>query len=121
MRSESLSLIFLGEARLLSGRIEEASALARRALALTRARSERGYEGWALRLLSDAAGGHAPLDAEASYRGALALAKELGMTPLRAHCHLGRGRLRRRIGDHDRARADLGAAVRLFRSTEMSP
>ena len=31
--------------------------------------------------------------AEAHYRQALALAEELGMRPLQAHCHLGLGRL----------------------------
>ena len=37
-------------------------------------------------------------DAEDDYRGALALAGELGMRPLVAHCHLGLGKLYRRTG-----------------------
>lgn len=121
MHSESLSLILLGEAQRMSGRIGQAEALAQRAIALSRARGERGYEGWALRLLAEATGGRAPAAAERSYAGALALAEELGMVPLAAHCHLGRGRLRRRLGDHDRARADLSASTHLFRARTMSP
>jgi tetratricopeptide (TPR) repeat protein len=121
MQSTSLSLIFLGEAKLMGGCIEEAQALAESALALTRARGERGYEGWALRLFADAASAEAPADAEALYDRALARAEELGMLPLQAHCHLGRGRLWYRIGDRERARADVSASVQLFRSTAMSP
>ena len=43
-----------------------------------------------------------PLDigkAENHYRQALALAEELGMRPLIAHCHVGLGKLYRRTGD----------------------
>ncbi len=120
IHSESPSLVFLAEAQLLSGRIEEAQALAQRAIGLTRQRGERGYEAWALRLLADTACGEGPAEAEILYHDALALAEELGMVPLRAHCHLGRGRHRHRVGDHDRARVDLSAAVDLFRSTAMS-
>ena len=42
--------------------------------------------------------------AEASYRQALALAEELGMRPLQAHCHLGLGTLYARIGRREQAR-----------------
>jgi tetratricopeptide (TPR) repeat protein len=120
MHSESLALIFLGEAELISGCIEEAQTLAHRAITLTRARSERGYEAWALRLQADAACRDAPVDAETAYRAALARAEELAMIPLQAHCHLGRGRLRRLLGDRERARDDVSAAVHLFRRADMS-
>ena len=45
----------LGEAQLLAGRLEEAHALAERALALARTHQERGYQAYALRLLGDIA------------------------------------------------------------------
>ena len=41
--------------------------------------------------------------AEGHYREALALATELGMRPLVAHCHLGLGKLYRRTGDGAKA------------------
>jgi tetratricopeptide (TPR) repeat protein len=120
MHSESASVVFLAEAQLLSGRSADAQTLAQRAIALTRERGERGYQAWALRLLAETACRDMPADAEVSYQDALVLAEDLGMIPLQAHCRLGRGRLRRRIGDHDRARADLSACVDLFRSRDMS-
>ena len=86
----------LGEAHLLAGRLEEAHALAERALALARAHQERGHQAYALRLLGEIAARREPPEseqAEAYYRQALALAEELGMRPLLAHCHLGLGTL----------------------------
>jgi hypothetical protein len=58
--------------------------------------------------------------AEAHYRQALALANELGMRPLQAHCHLGLGRLYLRAGQLERARLELSAAIRLYRAMEMT-
>jgi len=120
LHSASGSLLLLGEAQLLNGCVEEARSLALRAVGITRARSERGYEGWALRLLGAAAPPDSPFEAETAYGHALARAEELGMLPLRARCHLERGRLRRRLGDHERAHADLSTAANLFRRMAMS-
>jgi sugar phosphate isomerase/epimerase len=80
----------------LAGSLEEAHALAERALALARAHQERGHQAYALRLLGDIAAHRDPPEseqAEAHYRQALDLAEELGMRPLQAHCHLGLGTL----------------------------
>ena len=93
---QALCRLSLGEAQLLADRPEEAHTLAERALALAREHQERGHEAYALRLLGDIAAQRDPLErdqAEAYYRQALALAKELGMRPLLAHCHLGLGML----------------------------
>lgn len=120
MRSESSLVVLLGEAELLAGHRAEARALAERALALTRARSERGIEGWALRLQADSLGCDAPGEADTAYASALARAQELCMEPLEAHCYLGRGRLRHQLGADDQARVDLSAAVQRFRSKQMS-
>ncbi|MGH9363196.1 MAG: adenylate cyclase, partial [Thermoanaerobaculia bacterium] len=119
------SSLFVGrfaEASLRCGRPEEAPALAGQALMLARERGERGYEAWALRAVADAFAHPDALDAESAeghYRLALALAEELGMRPLRAHCHLGLGRLlgrTRRLAD---ARAHLAAATTAYRELDM--
>ena len=57
--------------------------------------------------------------AEVSYRQALALADELGMRPLQAHCHLGLGTLYATTGQHEQARAALSTAIALYRGMEM--
>ena len=119
-RSVSLSL---GEAHLLAGRLEEAHALAERALALAREHQERGNQAYALRLLGDIAAHRDPPDvdqAEAHYRQALALAEELGMRPLQAHCHRGLGTLYATIGQQEQARAELSAAIVLYRAMDMT-
>jgi tetratricopeptide (TPR) repeat protein len=113
----------LGEAHLLAGRLEDAHALAERALALARQHQERGQQVYALRLLGDIAARRDPLDielAEAHYRQALTLADELGMRPLQAHCHRGLGMLYATIGQQEQARAELSAAIRLYRAMDMT-
>ena len=94
--SEALCRLSLGEAQMLAGGLEEAHALVEQALALTHAHQERGNEAYALRLLGAIAARRDPPDidvAEAHYQHALALAEELGMRPLQAHCHRGLGTL----------------------------
>ena len=54
------------------------------------------------------------------YCQALALATNLGMRPLVAHCHLGLGRLYRRTGKPDQAREHLTAATTMYREMEMT-
>jgi len=101
----------------------EAQALAERTLALARAHQERGHEAYALRLLGDIAAHRNPPESEqveTHYRQAVALAEELGMRPLVAHCHLGLGTLYRRIGRLAEARAALPTAIDLYRTMEMS-
>jgi hypothetical protein len=51
---------------------------------------------------------------------ALALADDLGMRPLVAHCHLGLGKLYARIGCRAEAHTDLSAAIELYRAMEMT-
>jgi class 3 adenylate cyclase/tetratricopeptide (TPR) repeat protein len=113
----------LGMGYLLAGRLEDALLLAQRALALTRAHGERGYQAYALRLLGDIHAQRQPPDiapAETHYRDALALAEELGMRPLQAHCHLGLGTLYARAGQQEQARAELATAVEVYRALEMT-
>jgi tetratricopeptide (TPR) repeat protein len=120
---QSLSIAQLGEAYLLAGRIEDAMQHAGRALELSRAHKERGHQAWALRLLGEI---HSHWDppaveqAEASYQLALALAEELGMRPLQAHCHLGLGTLYAKIRQWEQARTELSLAIELYRAMEMT-
>jgi class 3 adenylate cyclase/tetratricopeptide (TPR) repeat protein len=119
---QALCSLPLGEAHLLAGHLEEAHALAERALAQAREHQERGHEAYALRLLGEIAAGREPPErdqAEAHYRQALALAEELGMRPLQAHCHRGLGTLYQTIGRLDQARAELSTAIDLYRTMDM--
>jgi tetratricopeptide (TPR) repeat protein len=113
----------LGKAQLLAGRLEEAHTLAQHTLRLARERQERGHQAYALRLLGGIAAWSEPPEseqAEAHYRQALALADELGMRPLVAHCHLGIGKLCTKVGRRTAARIDLSAAVELYRAMQMT-
>ena len=119
----SLSMVWLAEGYLLSGRLADASALAERALQLSRMHKERGHEAWALKLLGDVALGHNPPNtqqAESYYRHASAVSLELGMRPLRAHCHLSLGELYAQIDERDKAQKELLTAIDLYRSMEMT-
>jgi transcriptional regulator with AAA-type ATPase domain/tetratricopeptide (TPR) repeat protein len=113
----------LGEALVVDGRLEDAHATAEQALALTREHQERGHEAYALRLLGDIAARHNPPEAEqaeAYYRQALALADELGMRPLVAHCHRSLGMLYSQTGQQAQAHAELTVAIALYRVLEMT-
>ena len=120
---ETLCRLSLGGAYLVAGHPEEAHALAEHTLALAREHQERGHQAYALRLLGEIAARGDLLESDQSgdyYRQALALAEELGMRPLVAHCHLGLGKLYAKIGRHAKARAELSAAVELYRAMEMT-
>jgi tetratricopeptide (TPR) repeat protein len=58
--------------------------------------------------------------AAAHYRQALALAEELGMRPLLAHCHRGLGTLYLKTGQQEQARAELSTAITLYRAMDMT-
>ena len=98
------------------GRIVEAREQAEQALALARAHQQRGWEAWGLKLLGDVHA-DAPRETEQAgdtYRQALALATELGMRPLVAHCHVGLGRLHARTGQPVEARQHLASATTMY-------
>jgi len=119
----SLSMVWLGEGYLLSGRLADASNLAERALQLSRTHKERGHEAWALKLLGDVALGHNPprtQQAESYYRHASAVSLELGMRPLRAHCHLSLGELYTQMDQSVKAQKELLTAIDLYRSMDMT-
>ena len=120
---ETLCRLALGEAYLWESHLEEAQALAERALELARAPQERGNEGYALRLLGAIAARCAPPEAAPAashYQQALALAEELGMRPLQAHCRRGVGMLYAQFGQREQARTALATAIDLYRAMEMT-
>jgi tetratricopeptide (TPR) repeat protein len=119
----SISVVQLGEAYLLADQVEDARACADRAVRLARERGERGHEAWALRLLGEVASHQnrpSVATAEAQYGAAMALAYELGMRPLVAHCHRGLGTLYGKVGRQDHARAELSTAIDLYRTMDMT-
>jgi len=54
------------------------------------------------------------------YRQALALAEDLDLRPLQAHCHSGLGTLYTRADRADQARSALSAAVDRYRAMDMT-
>jgi class 3 adenylate cyclase/tetratricopeptide (TPR) repeat protein len=115
--------VWLSEAYLHLGRLDEALALAVRGLELCRAHARQGEQAWALRLLGEIHAHRQPPEAElaeTSYREALTLAEALGMRPLQAHCHRGLGMLYDTTGQRQQARAALTAAIDLYRDMDMT-
>jgi tetratricopeptide (TPR) repeat protein len=112
----------LGGAYLLDGRLADATRIAQEGLAAARQRGARGEEGHVLRLLGNIAAHPDRFEAdtaEAHYRQALALAEELGLRPLLAHCHFGLGKLNRRTGKREQAREHLTIAITMYREMDM--
>jgi predicted ATPase/class 3 adenylate cyclase len=114
---------WLAEACLLAGERQQAIDHAERALHLARERGEHGREAYALRLRAGIAATVDPPEVEQAqtyYQQALALATELGMRPLAAHCHLGLGTLYQRVGRDEHAQAELATAAAMYRAMEMT-
>ncbi len=115
-------LVHLGEAYLLAGRLEDAPDMARQSLMLAKERGHRGSEAWALRLLGEIALHDNRLDvatAQAHFGNAVALASELGMRPLVAHCHFGLGQLYHRAGKREQVHEPLTTATTMYREMNM--
>ena len=120
--AQTLFLVYLGEAYVLADRLEDALELAGRALTLARERGQRGYEASALRLLGEIASHRDSPEVETAedyYRQAFALADELGMRPLVAHCHRGLAKLYRRTGKQEQARDHFATATTMYREMGM--
>jgi hypothetical protein len=120
--AESNSLLLLGEAHLLAGRIDDALVSGTRALTMARERGQQGDEAGALHLLGGVAARRDPGDPEGverHLRPAIRLAEDLSMRPLVARCHFTRAGFYRRVGDRGRAGQELEAAGALFRQMGM--
>src|SRR5262249_49632404 len=122
LHAQSRYIAWLSAVWLLAGCVGEAAQHAHQALALSGQLGECGFEAEALYQLGAV---HAQTDppeaaqSEARYREALALAEELGMRPLQAHCHRGLGTLYATIGQQEQARAELSTAIEMYRDMEM--
>jgi hypothetical protein len=117
----SITTVQFGEALLRAGRTEEARDVGTRAVVLTSESGERGHEAWAQHLLGETASHRDCRDtaaAEAHYITSMALASELGMRPLVAHCRFSLGKLYGRAGDR-RASEHLRIAMSLFHEMGM--
>jgi class 3 adenylate cyclase/tetratricopeptide (TPR) repeat protein len=111
----------LGRACLLLALLDEARGLADRAVESSP--RQPGFAAHALHLLGDVATHPDRFDAErgeAHYRQAFALAEPRGMRPLVAHCHLGLGKLYRRIGKREQAHEHLTTAAMMYREMDMT-
>jgi len=118
----AMQLAWLGEAYLLEGRLDDALERTQQAVSLAQRYQERSHEAWSLRLLGEIASRRDPPLAETAegyYREALALAVELDMRPLVAHCHLHLGKLFRRIDQQEQARQHLTTATTMYSEMNM--
>ncbi len=118
----SLDIGWLSESYMRTGRVDKALELAQRALNLARHSKEKGNEAFALWRLGEIASHKDPPgfgEAEDHFHQALALAEELGMRPLIAQCHLGLGRLYRRIDNLQQAKRHLTTATTMMREMAM--
>ena len=118
----AMQLVWLGEACLLDGRIDDASRYAHQALSLSRHHQERSHEAWSLRLRGQIAlRGDSPdlSEAERCLRDALTIAGALGALPLTAHCHLHLGELCHKAARRKEASEHLWTATSLYRGMEM--
>ena len=117
------AIIGLSEAYLRAGRLEEACQHAAQALDHARQHQQRGNQAWALWLLGVSTARQASRESEPTvshYRQALALAEELGMRPLQAHCHRGLGTLYAATGQREQARTALSTASAMYQTMEMT-
>ena len=105
---------WLAEALLRAGRVARACETASRAVALVRERQESTREAWALRIRAEATARVDARRAEARFHEARALAVELGMRPVVAHCHAGLGRVYRRLSKSDAALEHEHLAASMF-------
>lgn len=116
-------LVSLGAAYLLVGRADAAGIWANRARAESQAHRARGCEARAMHLMGDIASlgdrGSA-CEAAGRYGEALALAEDLGMRPLVAHCHAGLAKLYPPTDQHGQAQEHLITVTTMYRDMGMT-
>ena len=120
--NQAVCSVGLADAELQAGHLDEAAALADRALSLARAHGERGSEAYALHVLGEIFARRVPIQrvqAEDHYVQSLALAEALGMQPLQAHCRRSLATLFAITGRRKLARTELSKAIELYRAMEM--
>ncbi len=112
----------LARGYLLAGKLEEANSVANQVLASSQSQGYRGYAALSLYVLAESLL-HADVSdmakAEDDYDHAMALANELRMRPLVAHCHVGLGQLYRHTGNREKAKTHLANGIAMMREMEM--
>jgi len=114
--------VWLGEAAMALGRVDEARQMAEQALQLSRDNDEWGHEAWSLCLLGEIASASAPDDPESAtrlYSEAQVLGGALNMKPVVARSLLGQGTLSGARDRSDQSQAPLVAAIAMFREMGM--
>ena len=121
MVDQAMRLMHLGEAYLHIDQVKQATSVVQLALQNSLDYHQRGAGAWAQWLLGEI---NTRADnfgaAEGHYRKAMALASELGMAPLLAHCHFGLGKGYSRASKNEQSREHLLAAADVYRTLEMS-
>jgi class 3 adenylate cyclase/tetratricopeptide (TPR) repeat protein len=113
-----LILAHLAEACLLAGRVDEADACARAALASAREREERGYAAYALKVLGEVAVALGSRGEEHLIE-ALSLAEAMNMRPLAAHVHAVLARQYKRGGKGTESDQHFATALATYRELGM--
>jgi tetratricopeptide (TPR) repeat protein len=111
------------EALFLTGRVDDALAYATESLDRYPPEQSKRFGARIFRLLGDMHAYQNPSDVETAkthYQQALALATELGMKPLQAHCHRGLGKLYYQTGQAEQARTELSTAIEMYRDMDMT-
>ena len=112
----------LAQGYLLVGKLQEATSLANQVLESSQTQGYRGHTALSLYVLAES-NLYKDLPemakAEDRYGHAMALASELRMRPLVAHCHVGLGKLYRRTGNYEKAKTHLTDGVAMMREMEM--
>jgi len=122
MGGQALRMACVSAGYMVAGRLEAAEAFAGRGLEFSRESKDQGSQAWLLCILGNLASRRSPFNAElvkANCATALNLAQELGMRPLQGHCHLALGNVSAQVNDRSKARAELLAAVELYRVMSM--
>jgi class 3 adenylate cyclase/tetratricopeptide (TPR) repeat protein len=120
----AMQVAWLAETYTLDGRLDDASERAQEALSLAQAHEEHGHEACVHRLRGEIESHRGNLSEARTaldhYHHALALATQLDMRPLIAHCHLGLGKLCRRSGQREPAREHFTTAVTMYAEMGMA-
>ena len=117
-----LSLVQLAYAYSLTDEPSMATSTIEQALELARSTGFRGLEAWAFQMRGVVLMNSPAQDlaaTEAAFQSACALATQLEMRPLAAHCHAGLGRLKQSLGQQAEAREDLTRASEMYGEIEM--
>jgi len=108
---------------LLANRFDEARWHAEQGLRLCVEQGEQGHEAWLRKLLGDisaCASLQSADEAHGHFARALALAEQLSMRPLIAHCHAGQAKLYRRTGKRIESDEYFAAATSMYREMGMT-